>query len=238
MPLHKIVIARWLKDLMLNSYGDSMVDLVSNSVDRRQFFAPPREKQLIPTVGFVYSPVDYKGMDTVLAALELVRTQFTSLRIICFGSKTAQPKFPLPTGTEFHLSPPQHSIRDLYAQCDVWIASSKGEGFYLPAMEAMACRTPVVSTKIGWPAEAIRSEINGVLVEIGDINGLASGVKWVLSLPNEDWKKLSLNAFETASTGSWQESAKLFESALFHACSRAGRGEISGQHSLTQTETA
>jgi len=31
-------------------------------------------------------------------------------------------------------------------------------------MEAMACRTPVVSTNTGWPSEAIKSGWNGILV--------------------------------------------------------------------------
>jgi hypothetical protein len=57
LPLHKIVIARWLASLMKNEYGDAHVDLVPNSVDHRQFFAAPRSKQAKPTVGFIYSPL-------------------------------------------------------------------------------------------------------------------------------------------------------------------------------------
>src|SRR4051812_46476012 len=38
-PMHKIVIARWLADVMRDDYGDECVDVVPNSVDRSQFFA-------------------------------------------------------------------------------------------------------------------------------------------------------------------------------------------------------
>jgi glycosyltransferase involved in cell wall biosynthesis len=32
-------------------------------------------------------------------------------------------------------------------------------------MEAMACRTPVVATRTGWPAEAIVAGFNGACVD-------------------------------------------------------------------------
>src|SRR5208282_5263036 len=48
------------------------------------------------------------------------------------------------------------------------LTASRSEGFNLPAMEAMACRTPVVSTRTGWPAEAVKTGINGVLVDVED----------------------------------------------------------------------
>jgi glycosyltransferase involved in cell wall biosynthesis len=53
-------------------------------------------------------------------------------------------------------------------------------GFNLPAMEAMACRRPVVATRTTWPAEAVKSE-NGILVDFDDRVGLARGAEWVLT---------------------------------------------------------
>ncbi len=63
LPLHKVVVARWLKEVMREQYGDEVVDVVPNSVDRAQFFAPPRGKRSRPTVGFLHSRSSYKGMD-------------------------------------------------------------------------------------------------------------------------------------------------------------------------------
>ena len=66
MPLHKIVVARWLKDVMRTQYGDNEVDLVPNSVDRSQFFSPTRGKQSTPTVGVLQSEAPSKGLDAAL----------------------------------------------------------------------------------------------------------------------------------------------------------------------------
>lgn len=228
LPMHKIVVARWLKDLMRATYGDDVVDLVPNSVDRKQFFAADRGKQSSPTVGFVYSTTEFKRLEVGLAALAAVRIRIPDLHVICFGGQYPKRSLPLPRGTLFFHSPAQDRIRDLYAACDLWLTTSRTEGFNLPAMEAMACRTPVVSTRTGWPAEAIRTGENGVLADVDDVKGIAAGIERVLSLRDEEWRAMSRRAYETACVGSWEESSRKFEKALVHACQRSLSGEIAG----------
>lgn len=215
LPLHKIVVARWLRDVMSTWYGDNDVHLVPNSVDQSQFSAAIRDKQPVPTVGCLYSTHAFKGLDVSLAAFRAVRERLPDLRLISFGVGMPPPGFP--EGTELFASPAQDLIPKLYASCDVWITASRSEGFNLPAMEAMACRTPVVATCTGWPEEAVVTGKNGVLVDIDDMSGFARGVEWVLSRSNVDWRELSANAYATASVGSWQESVRMFEAALEYA---------------------
>lgn len=228
MPLHKIVIARWLRDVMRDKYGDTCVDIVPNSVDHGQFHAPPRGKQAQPTVGFLYHQTHFKGVDVTLLAVAKLKEAYPNLRALCFGSQRPTGGMPLPDWIEFTLSPPQECIRELYAQCDVWLTASRSEGFNLPAMEAMACRTPVVSTRTGWPEEAIENGRNGFLVEIDDVEGLANAAGQVLTLSDDAWREMSAQAFETVADSSWENSARMFVRALEHACQRARRGEIAG----------
>jgi glycosyltransferase involved in cell wall biosynthesis len=225
LPFHKIVVSQWLKAVMSEQYSDDTVDLVPNSVDRTQFFAPIRGKQPKPSVGFLWP----KGRDIIPEVIRLVREQGPNLRVISFGSQRPTYRMLLPKDAEFAHMPPQDEIRHLYAECDVWLTAGRSEGFNLPALEAMACRTPVVSTRTGWPLEAIKPGWNGLLVDIDDVHGLAQGVQWALSRTEEEWKALSANAFATSAAGSWQESAKLFEQSLWHACLRSTRQEIAGR---------
>jgi glycosyltransferase involved in cell wall biosynthesis len=220
LPMHKIVIAGWLKDVMAAEYGDRTVDLVPNSVDRSQFFAPPRARQARPTVGFLYSAAPFKGLDITLAAMDLLAQRLPELHVISFGLRDPSRSLPLPRGAEFHRSPPQDRIRELYSRCDAWITASRSEGFNLPALEAMACRTPIVATRAGWPAEAVRTGSNGVLVDVDDVAGIASGAEWVLSRSPGEWRALSDGAYATSQVGSWEESAVAFEAALKRACGR------------------
>lgn len=229
LPFHKIVVSRWLENIMRTQYGDGVVDVVPNSIDRTQFFAARRGKQSVPTIGFLYSTVPLKGLEVIFESVRSVRARVPDLRIISFGSEYPTRELALPEGTEFFFSPPQDQIRNLYARCDVWITASRSEGFNLPAMEAMACRTPVVATRTGWPEEVVDSGRNGVLVDIDDPAAIAQGVEWVLSQSDQDWRMLSSRAYETSAAGSWEASAVMFERALEHACQRSARGEIGGK---------
>lgn len=226
LPLHKIVVARWLKNIMERQYGDFHVDIVPNSVDHDLFFALPRGKQERPTVGFMYASAHFKGVDITLDAIAKLKAGFPNLRIVSFGNEHPNTTLELPAGTEFHHSPPQEHIREIYTTCDVWITASRSEGFNLPAMEAMACRTPVVSTRTGWPQEAIKSNWNGMLVDVEDTAGLVDCVASVLSRSDSEWREMSANAFATVASSTWDQSASAFESALLRAYERE-EGKVS-----------
>lgn len=214
LPLHKIVIAQWLANLMRDEYGDSDVDLIPNSVDHQQFFAIPRGKQERPTVGFLYHEAALKGVDIALMALARLREQYPDLRAICFGSHAPKSQAVLADFIEFECAPAQNRIRDIYAQCDVWLTASRSEGFNLPAMEAMACRTPVVATDTGWPSEAIRNGENGFLVAVDDVDGIVQGVSRILDADDAAWRRISEEALHTVADSSWDKSCMQFEAAL------------------------
>ncbi|WP_197688048.1 glycosyltransferase family 4 protein [Bradyrhizobium lablabi] len=224
LPMHKIVVAKWLQDIMREEYDDISTDLVPNSIDKMQFFSCPRRQQSVPTVGFLYSDASVKGVDVTLAALKTLRQRHPELRIVSFGASRTSAKLPLPDRTEFYYFPKQDEIRKIYCSCDVWVTASRSEGFNLTAMEAMACRTPVVSTRTGWPAESIRSGWNGFLVEIDDIDSIVNGVEAILSQNDDAWKTMSSNAYATVRESSWSESVALFERALYNGCRRAKKG--------------
>ena len=76
LPLHKVVVAEWLKHVMSSEYGDDVVDVVPNSVDHVQFHAPVRGKQTVPTVGLLHSAVPFKGLIEALGALRIARERF------------------------------------------------------------------------------------------------------------------------------------------------------------------
>lgn len=228
MPFHKIVISRWLADLMAERYGDVITDVVPNGVDHTQFFAPERSKQRKPTVGILYHEASLKGLDVALSAVNKLRSHFPCLRVVAFGSKPPTDTRLLPGYIDLHVAPPQDDLRKLYSSCDVWLTTSRSEGFNLMAMEAMACRTPVVSSRTGWPVEGIRDGVNGYLVEIDDPVAAAEAAARVLDLEDRVWQTMSANAFETVANATWESSCQKFEQALYRACERAKRSEIAG----------
>ena len=229
MPMHKIVISKWLVDWARDKFGDTAISHVPNSVDMEQFHAPARNRNVRPTVGMLYSSSPLKGCSVSLKALERVAAVLPSLRVVSFGAEQPDFRLPLPSYAEFHHRPPQQQLRDLYAQCDVWMCGSHVEGFHLPPLEAMACRCPVVSTRCGGPLDIIDEGVNGHLVNVKDDVALADRVLRVLTLSNDDWKRMSDAAYRTATHFTWDDATDLFEQALHRAIERTRRGQL-GTH--------
>ncbi|MEY4768372.1 MAG: hypothetical protein RL637_1011 [Pseudomonadota bacterium] len=212
LPFYKITISKTLVSTMEKYGHSSQLYLVPNAVDFKQFFAVPRNKQLRPTIGFLYSECPLKGIDVALKVIENVKIHFPELRILCFGSQKPNKYFP--NYIEFEYNPKQDHLRDIYAQCDVWLCCSRSEGFHLPPLEAMACRCPLISTKVGGPEDIVQQGINGFLCEIDDVNDLANKVIQILNSSEEEWQYLSKSALETATKYTWDDAANLFEKVL------------------------
>lgn len=215
LPLRKITIASWLVDVMLDLYQDGNVALVPNGVQHRLFFAPERERQPVPTVGFIYTHALFKGVDIALRAINIARQSHPHLHVIAFGTEEESTHLPLPKGTEFHLRPLQESLRSIYASCDVFLSASRSEGFSLPILEAMACRTPVVATLTGCAKDVIEDNVNGYAVNIDDAEALGAQLVKIISMDSKGWKKMSDAAHQKALAHSWEKACDLFELALF-----------------------
>lgn len=59
-----------------------------------------------------------------------------------------------------------------YHACDLYAITSREEGGPISLLEAMSSGVPVVSTRVGMPADVIRHGENGALVEVEDVDGL------------------------------------------------------------------
>jgi len=215
LPLKKIVVSSWLSQIMSERYHDKDVTLVPNGVDHKLFHAPPRERQKVATVGLIYSPSHLKGVDAALRAIELAKERYGEFQIIAFGTSAPTSSLPIPAGTKYYLNMPQNQLSQIYSACDVFVSASRSEGFGLPILEAMACRTPVVATRTGCVQDVINDGENGFAVDVDDVEALASRIVGVLSTDGDEWKKMSAAAYAEALSHSWDTASELFEAALY-----------------------
>jgi glycosyltransferase involved in cell wall biosynthesis len=213
LPLQRIVVARWLAELGRTRYGVNNIQVIPNGVNPKQFFAPPREKQRQPTIGMMFSSVYFKGCDVALEAFRIAHRNIPSLKLVGFGMDEPRGTMAFPDDSEFHLSPRQDKLRELYASCDAWLFASRSEGFGLPLLEAMACRTPVIATPAGAAPELI-NEGGGILVKPQDPIDMAIAIERIARMPREEWRDLSAAAARTAGNHTWDNSADQFERVL------------------------
>ncbi len=215
LPIDKITIAQWLVDLLKLKAPDARVTLVPNSVDLTQFTAAERHKQRKPTVGMIYTPAHLKGCDIAIEAFRLASPNIPGLKLMAFGESEPDASV-FPPGTSYTCKPAQTDIPGLYASCDMWLWSSRAEGFGLPILEAMACRTPVIATPAGAAPELLAGG-GGALVKPEDPEDMARAIERIARLKDPQWLELSAAAYRTASRFTWDQATDLFESALVTA---------------------
>ena len=83
-----------------------------------------------------------------------------------------------------HFMGKQERVNELLALADLMLMPSELESFGLAALEAMACRVPSISTRVGGVAELIDDGITGLLYPVGDVEEMAAGALDLLQDPN------------------------------------------------------
>lgn len=215
---YKIVVSDHLYRILTNKYGEKNVSIVPNGVDLNIFNYPEREKPDINRFGFIYSPKRCKGTDIAISALNKARQLDASLEIIAFGDQIPK-RNELPNRTNYIYRPNQEQIKNIYGSCTAWIIASRNEGFGLPILEAMACRTPVIATKTG-AATTILENGGGELIDIDDVSGLTDSLYKYSLMSHEQWKYNSNTAYNLACEYKWTNSIQKFEQTLKAILSR------------------
>jgi len=211
LPLHRITISRWLADLIQSHVANAGIDIVPNSVDHNHFDAPLRGKQPVPTAGFVYRSMRSKGADIVFKACKQVLRHRPDFRLIAFGPEPA-PEVKYGRFDYFRL-PQETDLPKIYAGCDMWLFASRIEGFGLPILEAMACRTPVIATPAGAAPELL-SNGGGILLDDFTAESMAEAMLKIGAMPATNWQAMSGQAYESAKIYTWDDATDLFEKAL------------------------
>lgn len=135
--------------------------------------------------------VHQKGFDLLLEAFKQCSSRFPhwSLAILGEGHERSALES-LVTRLELHgrvrfaglVENPPAVLRG----ADLFVMSSRFEGFPLALIEAMACGLPVISTDCPTgPSEIIRNHVDGILVPTGDAMKLADAMERLMAHPEE-----------------------------------------------------
>jgi phosphatidyl-myo-inositol dimannoside synthase len=148
-------------------------------------FPPGR---IILTVGRWDASEAYKGVDHLIAALPTLVEDFPDLQLVAIGEGTDLPRLQSlaresVVADRVHFLPFMSPDRlpNACDHCDVFAMPSRGEGFGLVFIEAMARGRPVIGGAHGGTPEIIDNGVCGFLVSHGDVSQLIDRLKRLLA---------------------------------------------------------
>jgi len=171
LPLHKVVIARWLSDLAREFDASGSASYIPNGMDFSSFKLVTPIAARPQRVAMLAHPFAWKGMADGLAALEMVRAQAPDLEATMFGTHPRPPE--LPAWIEYVEHPAPDELLALYNSCAVFLHPSWAEGWPLPPAEAMTCGCALVAAANPGVRDYAEHEITALLAPIKQPAALA-----------------------------------------------------------------
>lgn len=212
MPFKKIVISSYLKNIAKERFGEEIKDVVPNGIDLSIFNSDGFEKNKKGIkILMMFHKFSKKGIPDGLAAFKLAKEKHPEIILEMFGAYI--PDENEIKGINFYYRPDRNLLRKLYSEANIFLWPSREEGFGLPPMEAMACKTAVISTDTG----AIRDYgIQGETVLIVPPNNPKKLSEALIELieNKEKREKIAAASFEKIKEFDWEKSTDAFESAL------------------------
>ena len=146
--------------------------------------------RVILTVGRWSAAERYKGMDTLITTLPRLLTEWPTLQLVAVGEGDDQgwlEQIADGRGVRRHVhflgGLSYAEIAACYQACEIFALPSRGEGFGLVYLEAMACGKPVIGGAHGGAPEVIEDGKTGYLVQHGDAGQLATSLETLLADP-------------------------------------------------------
>ena len=140
------------------------------------------EAPLVLAVGRL---IDQKDHATLLRAFSRVRERRPDTRLAILGGGPLETETRALAAsldlTDAVVLPGRTEIRNWLERADVFVHTSRWEGFGIVLLEAMLAGLPIVATRVSAVPEVVVDGVTGVLVEPGDAEGIARELAGLLA---------------------------------------------------------
>jgi glycosyltransferase involved in cell wall biosynthesis len=141
----------------------------------------------VPLAVAVGRLIEQKDHATLLRAFALVRDRHSGARLAILGSGPLEDETRRLVGElgleDAVVLPGRTEIREWLERADVFVHTSRWEGFGIVLLEAMLAGLPVVATRVSAVPEIVVDGETGALVEVSDAEGIARELGALLADP-------------------------------------------------------
>jgi glycosyltransferase involved in cell wall biosynthesis len=170
--------------------GHDRLTVVPNGVETDVFVPPSAPRVPGRIVATASADVPLKGLVPLLEAVAKLRTE-RDVELVVVGrakeggsAQVALERLGLQDAVRFVSGVSERELVDLFGSAEVAVVPSLYEGFSLPAIEVMACATPLVATTAGALPEVVGPDGETALhVPPGDPEAIAAAVARLLDDP-------------------------------------------------------
>ena len=188
-PLLDAVVVLTESDAKHHSYLES-IKVIPNSLS----FMPEKQASLTIKRVLAIGRLTYqKGFDLLIDTISLIKPECDGWEVKIIGSGEDEDNLrkkieTLQLGNIVKIYPPTDAIIQEYLDASIYVLSSRFEGLPMVMIEAKSCGLPIVSFDCPeGPSEIVYHDEDGLLVENGDIKGLA---KALLELMDDQEKRI------------------------------------------------
>jgi glycosyltransferase involved in cell wall biosynthesis len=174
----------------LDSIPGLKATVINNGIDQQKFSPARSFKDIRAELGipadatlalFVARFTHHKQPLALIKAFKLALTELPSLHLLMVGDgdqKAEGVTLVKELGLEdkVTLQAFRQDVPDVLAAADIFVLPSLWEGLPIGLLEAMAMGKAVVATRVDGTREVVQHDVNGLLVEPGDLNALAAAL--------------------------------------------------------------
>ncbi len=204
----------WMKDVVETKFGQKCHLVLAPSNERMKPTKSMRPEDKLWVLGYG-GESSWKGGHRTAEAVEIAKRTLPNIEMIHYAQRSC-PKNPIVA--QHWSNPRQDMLPQIYSSADVFVHSSKFEGFANAPFEAMSCGTPVISYKTSGIEDFITHNETGIIIDQMDINKMANTIVELLD-DSERLIRLSENGLKKVSEFSWDKTLSMLE-AIFEEALR------------------
>jgi len=182
--------------------GKARAFILPNCVDLSLYGPAPKNEKLLAryglkgkivlmTLGRLDSKERAKGFDEIMEVLPKVAEEVPNIAYLIAGDGRDRNRLEekakslmIEDRVVFAGLVPEEEKADHYRLADAYVMPSRGEGFGIVLLEAMACGISTVASKLDGSREALRDGMLGTLVDPGNPSEVINGIKLALESPH------------------------------------------------------